>query len=271
MARWATQSLFLFFTSSLFWSLTSASHARDGQLVRRHHARAASEPAAASSNFTLDRRGGGDRFTYYQTGMGACGQYNNPGDFIVALNIEQWDGGSHCFKMITINCNGKSTQAQIMDECPGCPYGGLDMSQGLFSFFADTSEGVIYGDWSYGSGAPPPPPPPAPKPKPPPPPPPAPKHTEAPPPPKPSTTWTPPPHTSTKSKLVATTSWTKTHSTTSTTSSATPASTDIAATESGSPAISQNDAPGQQIMNLANTAVIDLAAMIGAGARASQN
>ena len=39
-------------------------------------------------------------------------------------------------------------------QCPGCPYGGLDFSQGLFEFFASTAEGIIYGNWEFGSGPP---------------------------------------------------------------------------------------------------------------------
>jgi len=55
-------------------------------------------------------------------------------------------------KKITISYGGKSTEATILDECPGCPYGGLDLSQGLFEFFAPTSAGVIYGEWSFSGG-----------------------------------------------------------------------------------------------------------------------
>lgn len=98
------------------------------------------------------RRGNGSRFTYYETGLGACGAYNKDSDFVrffltqsVAfhtLNLltsqdrcfeyrgkcshsvgghrlmqpsQQWDGGSHCFEDITINYNGKATRATIAD------------------------------------------------------------------------------------------------------------------------------------------------------------
>lgn len=53
--------------------------------------------------------------------------------------------------------NGKSTSATIMDECPGCPYGGLDLSRGLFNFFASESEGVLYGTWNFAGDSQPPP------------------------------------------------------------------------------------------------------------------
>ncbi|KAF9241353.1 hypothetical protein BU15DRAFT_73480 [Melanogaster broomeanus] len=49
---------------------------------------------------------------------------------IVALNSAEYSGGAHCFEMITITINGKSTQAQITDECPGCATGGLDLKSG---------------------------------------------------------------------------------------------------------------------------------------------
>ncbi|KAH7883618.1 RlpA-like double-psi beta-barrel-protein domain-containing protein-containing protein, partial [Phlebopus sp. FC_14] len=85
---------------------------------------------------------------------GACGITNGPNDFIVALNSAQYDDGAHCFASITITVNGKTAQAQITDECPGCAYGGLDFSQGLFQYFAPLSQGELYGSWYYNSEAP---------------------------------------------------------------------------------------------------------------------
>ncbi|KZT03485.1 uncharacterized protein LAESUDRAFT_659661 [Laetiporus sulphureus 93-53] len=94
------------------------------------------------------------RLSFFDAGQNACGSVDTDSDFIVALNIEQWDGGAHCYQTITINYNDKSTQATITDECPGCPYGGLDLSRGLFDFFADEAEGILYGTWNFGNGAP---------------------------------------------------------------------------------------------------------------------
>jgi len=132
------------------------------------------------------------RATYYAVGQGACGSWNVPSDFIVALNAAQFETGgypsSQCGRGITINYNGMSAHATVMDECPavGCSYGDLDMSEGLFTFFAPTSVGVFYMDWSFdgedGSGSQPT------------------TQAPAPPPPPPTTTtpaWTPDPTTST--------------------------------------------------------------------------
>ncbi|KAF8631444.1 hypothetical protein AX17_005121 [Amanita inopinata Kibby_2008] len=133
---------------------------------RRHHGLA----RRASSAVQIFKRFENARWTFYDVGLGACGQYSHPGDFIVALNTPQFGGGypgPNCFKSITMNFNGKTTQAVVLDECPGCPYGGLDLSIGLFQFFASESQGVIYGTWHFNDGSgggsvPPPPPPPPP-------------------------------------------------------------------------------------------------------------
>ncbi|KAI9571505.1 plant expansin [Boletus coccyginus] len=96
------------------------------------------------------------RFTFYDVGLGACGQYNVASDWIVALNVGQYGSGypgPQCFKSVTIQYGGKTGQATIMDECMGCPWGGLDFSRGLFDYFASESEGVIYGTWWFNDGS----------------------------------------------------------------------------------------------------------------------
>ncbi|CAA7266464.1 unnamed protein product [Cyclocybe aegerita] len=98
------------------------------------------------------RRAANARFSWFVTGLGACGRTNAPSDFVVALNKEQFDAGDHCFETVTITVRGKTTRAQIVDRCELCGYNGLDFTQGLFNFFG--GDGIIYGDWEYGSGAP---------------------------------------------------------------------------------------------------------------------
>jgi hypothetical protein len=38
-------------------------------------------------------------------------------------------------------------------QCPGCDFADLDMSRGLFEFFADPSAGVIHGTWAFQQGS----------------------------------------------------------------------------------------------------------------------
>ncbi|KAG1877784.1 RlpA-like double-psi beta-barrel-protein domain-containing protein-containing protein [Suillus subalutaceus] len=177
----------------LSWYSVSA---RSAHQVNRHHGKRLNSDLAVRAPGDVDmykRDYANSRFTYYAVGLGACGTTNIPTDFIVALNSDQFGSGSYCYQMITITCNGLTAQAQITDECPGCPYAGLDFSQGLFEFFAPLGDGVIYGTWSFGS-APAPAPSPTTTSQPPPPP-----TTTSQPPPPPTTTWTPPPSSTTSS------------------------------------------------------------------------
>ncbi|KAL5529089.1 hypothetical protein ACEPAG_5063 [Sanghuangporus baumii] len=166
-SRAFNSALFAVVLLSLSLSLSSlvSALAIDKEITPRNStiAHTSRDTTSGSPTSSIVERDENGRFTFYETGLGACGGWNNPTDFIVALNEEQWDGGSHCWEMITINYNGKSTQAQIVDLCPGCAWGGLDMSPGLFSFLDNPDLGVIYGSWSFGTEqAPPPAPPPAP-------------------------------------------------------------------------------------------------------------
>jgi len=172
----------------------------------------------------LHKRFSSARWTFYDVGVGACGKTNIASDFIVALNSAQYGGGypgPSCFKTITMTYNGKTTQATIMDECPGCPYGGLDLSRGLFTFFAPESTGVLYGTWSFNDGGAPPPPP---------------TTTKEWLPPLPTFTWTPPKPTTTF-KPQPTTTWTP-EPTTSSTSSTKYSSSSAPPTSSSKPSSS---------------------------------
>ncbi|KIR77076.1 hypothetical protein I306_06014 [Cryptococcus gattii EJB2] len=102
----------------------------------------------------LEKRGTvySGRATFYDVGMGACGISNVASDYIVALNSNQYGSGypgPQCGRSITISYNGVQVAATIEDECPTCPYGGLDLSKGLFDRFADENLGVFYMTWWF--------------------------------------------------------------------------------------------------------------------------
>ncbi|KAJ7854973.1 hypothetical protein B0H14DRAFT_2579567 [Mycena olivaceomarginata] len=92
------------------------------------------------------------KWTSYTTGLGACGDVSVDTDFIVALD-QRIFGTSYpspyCNRKITMLYGSKTTTATIKDSCLGCAVGGLDLSPGLFSFFANLGEGTIYGTWSF--------------------------------------------------------------------------------------------------------------------------
>ncbi|POW05419.1 hypothetical protein PSHT_10746 [Puccinia striiformis] len=90
--------------------------------------------------------------TYFAPGTGACGATNSGSDYIVAMNQAQYAGGSLCQKTVSIKneASGKSVQAKVVDKCPGCAFGSLDLSPTVFSALGDMSAGVCQ---SHGSSS----------------------------------------------------------------------------------------------------------------------
>jgi len=94
------------------------------------------------------------RFTFYDVteDTTSCEDNPQPSDYVVALNVHQYGTywySKYCHKQVTISFGGKTAVAKIVDECMGCPYGGLDFSEGLFAHFSDMDAGVIYGSWYF--------------------------------------------------------------------------------------------------------------------------
>ncbi|WVQ77323.1 hypothetical protein IAR50_007007 [Cryptococcus sp. DSM 104548] len=91
--------------------------------------------------------------TFYSTGLGACGTTSTDSDYLVALNSAQYGSGypgPQCFKTITISDGSTSVSGiTILDECPTCDYGSLDLSPSLFTRFADEDTGTIHITWWY--------------------------------------------------------------------------------------------------------------------------
>lgn len=107
--------------------------------------------ADSSSNPALYKRAySGSRATFYDTsvGLGSCGNYNGNSAYTVAMNAAQMNSGM-CGKTVWVSYGGKTVTASVQDTCPGCPYGGLDLSEGLFSALASQDLGVIQIEWDF--------------------------------------------------------------------------------------------------------------------------
>ncbi|KAJ4486187.1 RlpA-like double-psi beta-barrel-protein domain-containing protein-containing protein [Lentinula aciculospora] len=133
-------------TISLFFSATQASTGH-GKLRVSHLSRNISPASISKRDPTTGA------FTYYVAGLGACGTTNTANDFIVALNSDQWDGGSHCYEMVTLSYGGKTVTAQVTDQCPTCAYGQLDLTYSLFASLSGGDPNQIGemqgGTWSF--------------------------------------------------------------------------------------------------------------------------
>ena len=91
--------------------------------------------------------------TFYTQGgvAGSCGTVHGDGDFIVAMNAPQVNGGEFCGRSVSIRntANGKSMTATVADTCPGCGYGSLDLSTGAFGALGSYDQGVLPISWSF--------------------------------------------------------------------------------------------------------------------------
>ncbi|KAM7207817.1 papain inhibitor [Naviculisporaceae sp. PSN 640] len=97
---------------------------------------ASAMPTEGNNNVARSTSG---ELTYYDPGLGACGQTHGPGDAIVA--IDQWAFGNdpnpnrspQCNRKIRVNYNGKSAVVTVVDKCMGCNAGDLDVSPSVFN------------------------------------------------------------------------------------------------------------------------------------------
>ncbi|KAI0186907.1 riboflavin-aldehyde forming enzyme [Xylaria flabelliformis] len=87
--------------------------------------------------------------TWFNPGLGACGETDNDGSPVVALNSASYANGAHCGKYITIQGNGHQTAAKVADLCPGCGSGGIDVSPAIFDDIADLDVGRIQVNWFF--------------------------------------------------------------------------------------------------------------------------
>jgi len=107
---------------------------------------AAIEPADLAKRFS------GTRWTWYDVETGnevSCGKKYKNKDAIVAISDKNMQGRKLCGKRIKLTYKSKTRYATIVDTCPGCPYGALDLSRGLFAEFASLDVGVLAGNWDF--------------------------------------------------------------------------------------------------------------------------
>lgn len=96
--------------------------------------------------------------TYYTLGLGSCGTDDSGEDMsanIVAMSSAtmgaQSNGNPMCGKTIKIynSANGKTATGTVMDKCPGCDAGSIDVSQKLFEELADLADGRVEISWNW--------------------------------------------------------------------------------------------------------------------------
>ncbi len=91
----------------------------------------------------------GGEATYYDAdGSGNCSFDPSPGDLMVAaMNEADYDGSAVCGQCVAVDGPNGSVTVRIVDRCPGCAEGDLDLSREAFGRIAALSAGRVPVAW----------------------------------------------------------------------------------------------------------------------------
>jgi expansin len=90
----------------------------------------------------------GEGTFYGATGEGSCGYPASPGNLdVAALNTAQWDTARYCGMCVQVNGPKGAITVRVVDSCPTCKRGDLDLSESAFTKLADRSVGRIPITW----------------------------------------------------------------------------------------------------------------------------
>jgi expansin (peptidoglycan-binding protein) len=86
--------------------------------------------------------------TYYAAdGTGSCGFKASPNDLdVAAMNKSQYNK-SWCGQCVLVTGPKGSVKVRIVDLCPGCAHGDLDLSEQSFTAIASLSAGRVKITW----------------------------------------------------------------------------------------------------------------------------
>ncbi|KAJ3878008.1 riboflavin aldehyde-forming enzyme [Lentinula edodes] len=107
-------------------------------------------PAELDKRTTHTGRASG---TWFEPGLGNCGNFNTANDPIIAIPETLYDEnhGSNCGQWIHIvdESTGKVVYGRTEDSCPSCGGGDLDMSPAVFQQFASLDVGILSISWYF--------------------------------------------------------------------------------------------------------------------------
>ncbi|CAE6535785.1 unnamed protein product [Rhizoctonia solani] len=96
--------------------------------------------------------------TYYDTerNNGACGWFNHDYEHVLAISQSMWDEtrdgngrSTACGRGVTLRHNGHYVDAVVVDLCPECEHGSVDLSPSAFEALDQKDAGRIWIDWWF--------------------------------------------------------------------------------------------------------------------------
>jgi expansin (peptidoglycan-binding protein) len=92
----------------------------------------------------------GEATFYDADGSGSCSFAASPDDLLVAaINGEDWDGSAPCGACVLVKGPSGTVVARIVDKCPGCADGDLDLSAEAFARIAEPKRGRVPIRWRF--------------------------------------------------------------------------------------------------------------------------
>ena len=105
-------------------------------------------PQLPGSQPTIGSMQQGDGTYYGATGGGACSYDPSPTNLMVAaMNAPQWQNSQVCGTCVDVTGPKGTVSVRIVDLCPECKSGDLDLSEEAFTMIADKAAGRVKISW----------------------------------------------------------------------------------------------------------------------------
>ncbi len=102
----------------------------------------------APVDIPLGKARSGDGTYYDATGEGACSFDASPSDLdVAALNSKEWSGSAYCGACADVQGPNGLVRVRIVDLCPECEAGDLDLSPQAFEKIAPLEQGRVPISW----------------------------------------------------------------------------------------------------------------------------
>ncbi|RKP37037.1 RlpA-like double-psi beta-barrel-protein domain-containing protein-containing protein, partial [Dimargaris cristalligena] len=88
--------------------------------------------------------------TWYKPGLGACQNTHGEGELVAAINLRQWNKDVVCGTCVQIKgFLGGTVKVKIVDLCPECNHGSLDLSPAAFKHISLLTVGRLPIEWTW--------------------------------------------------------------------------------------------------------------------------
>src|SRR5205807_641670 len=102
----------------------------------RHEPAACTAPPAPES---------GDGTYYAADGTGSC-SFEAGDRMVAAMNGPDWASAAWCGACLEVTSGNAHVVVRVVDKCPGCKHGDLDLSEAAFAVLVTDARGHVLGD-----------------------------------------------------------------------------------------------------------------------------